>query len=208
MRISRFMCAAVAAIVLAFGQQHAHAAKPETKATAEAEAFVSDVGTKALNTLKNEELSDSKKREVLNGLFAQTVDVSYVAKFVLGRYWRTATPKQQTDYMAAYQPFLIKNYVGRISKYSGQTFEITGSKPTPEGGAVVAMTLKTPDGSAPNVIVNYRLNKVGTGYKVIDILVEGVSLLNTQRSEFSSVVSNKGLDYLIDALKKKAAQAN
>ena len=72
-----------------------------------------------------------------------------------------------------------------------------------DDGAIVGMVLHTPDGSAPDVVVNYRLSKGPQGYKVVDILVEGVSLLNTQRSEFASVVANKGLDYLIEALEKR-----
>lgn len=173
--------------------------------TDEAKIFVDHVGGTALKTLQDASLSDAEKRSTLNALFAKSVDIPYVAKFVLGRYWRTATPEQQKAYLTAYEPFLIKNYVGRIAKYSGQTYKLTDSKPT-DGGAVVSMILHTPDGSSPDVIVNYRLNKVEGGFKVIDIVVEGVSLLNTQRSEFSSVVSNRGLDYLISALEKKAAQ--
>ncbi len=177
-----------------------------TKVADAARDFVNKVGNDSLDTLKSKTLSVEQKRVKLNGVFTDVVDVAYVAKFVLGRYWRTATPKQQQEYLKAYQPFLINNYVGRMTKFSGQTFTLTDSKPT-EDGAVVGMILKTPDGSAPDVLVNYRLNKVGSGFKVIDIVVEGVSLLNTQRSEFSSIVSNKGLDYLISALQKKAASA-
>lgn len=175
--------------------------------TDDAKAFVDNVGGTALKTLQDTSLSDVQKREKLNAFFAEAVDIPYVAKFVLGRYWRTTTPEQQKAYMEAYEPFLIKNYVGRVAKYSGQTYTLTDSKPMGDG-AVVGMVLHTPDGSAPDVIVNYRLNKVGKGFKVIDIVVENVSLLNTQRSEFSSIVGNKGIDYLIDALKKKAAQAS
>lgn len=175
--------------------------------TDDARTFVDTVGGTALATLQDAALNDAQKREKLNALFADAVDIPYVGKFVLGRYWRTATPEQQKAYMQAYEPFLIRNYVGRIAKYSGQTYTLTDSKPMGEG-AVVGMILHTPDGSSPDVIVNYRLNKVGKGFKVIDIVVENVSLLNTQRSEFSSIVGNKGIDYLIDALKKKAAQAS
>lgn len=199
-----FCFAIMACVGIACAMPSAFAAEPAKVADA-ARDFVDQIGGTALETLKNEDLSDDEKRAKLNRLFAEGVDIPYVARFVLGRYWRTATAQQQKDYLAAYEPFLIKNYVGRVAKYSGQTYKLIDSKPT-DGGAVVGMVLHTPDGSAPDVIVNYRLNKVGDGFKVIDIMVEGVSLLNTQRSEFSSVVSNKGLDYLIDALRKKSSQ--
>lgn len=176
-------------------------------AATEAKAFVDKVGGTALAVLKDESLSQEQQVAQLNTLFSQSVDIPYVAKFVLGRYWRTATPEQQAKYLAAYEPFLIKNYVSRVARYSGQTYTLGTARPT-DDGAIVGMTLHTPDGSAPDVIVNYRLSKTPQGYKVIDILVEGVSLLNTQRSEFASVVANKGLDYLISALEKRAAKTS
>ena len=169
----------------------------------QARAFVDRVGGQALSTLHNEQLSKDQQISELNTLFAQTVDIPYVAKFVLGRYWRTATPEQQQRYLKAYEPFIIKNYVGRVARYSGQTYKVTDARAM-EDGAVVGMVLHTPDGTSPDVLVNYRLSQTPEGYKVIDIMVEGVSLLNTQRSEFASVVSNKGLDYLIEALEKRA----
>lgn len=199
--MTRLLSFAVLAAVCAFGMVAPVSAV--VPVADDAKAFVDHVGGTALKVLQDDALDEAEKRTQLNSLFSQSVDIPYVAKFVLGRYWRTATPQQQKDYMTAYEPFLIKNYVGRVAKYSGQTYKLTDSKPT-EDGAVVGMTLHTPDGSAPDVVVNYRLSKVADGFKVIDIVVEGVSLLNTQRSEFSSVVSNKGMDYLISALQKKS----
>ncbi len=204
MRLLACFCAAALLLV---GMNDAAVAQPQAQVSPElAKAFVDHVGGTALSVLQDKSKDEATKRTELNQLFAQSVDIPYVAKFVLGRYWRTATPEQQQAYMAAYEPFLIQNYVGRVARYSGQTYKLTEAKQT-DGGAVVGMILHTPDGSSPDVIVNYRLNAVGKSFKVIDIVVEGVSLLNTQRSEFSSVVGNRGMDYLIEALKKKAAQA-
>lgn len=197
-RFTGMMAAAMLSLGMAAPAVSAAPAAPD-----EARVFVDQVGGKALHTLQDSSLNDGQKRAQLNALFAQAVDIPYVAKFVLGRYWRTATPQQQQDYLAAYEPFLIKNYVSRVARYSGQTYKLTESKPT-EDGAVVGMILQTPDGTTPDVTVNYRLVKTPAGFKVIDIVVEGVSLLNTQRSEFASVVARNDLDYLIDRLRKMA----
>lgn len=193
-----FLRSVTIAVLFAFGL-----ASPTMAAmTDDARAFVDTVAGTALRTLQDSTLADDGKRDTLNALFSKSVDIEYVARFVLGRYWRTATPAQQKDYLAAYEPFLIRNYVSRIERYSGQTYKLTDSKPM-QDGANVSMVLHTPDGSSPDVIVTYRLVKRADGFKVIDIVVEGVSLLNTQRSEFASVVSNHGIDYLIDALRKR-----
>lgn len=194
-----FISALSVATLSGYAQAQTAAASSDT-----ALAFIDNVGSKALNTLKDPALSQAQKQAVLQQLFADTVDVNYVAKFVLGRYWRAATPAQQQAYLEAYKPFLIKSYVGRLTNYSGQSYSLISSKPLPNG-AVVGMKLTSPDNSTPPVEVYYRLNKTAESFKVVDIIVEGVSLLSTQRSEFSGIVANQGLDFLTAALKKKSA---
>jgi phospholipid transport system substrate-binding protein len=171
---------------------------------ADARTYVDKVAGDALKVLQTQGLSKSQKSDKLELMFRDVVDIPYVARFVLGRHWRTASPAQQEAYLKAYEPFLIRNYVGRVVRYSGETYKVTESRDTPDG-AIVSMVLKSPDGSSPDVVVSYRLSKVEGAFKVVDIIVEGVSLLNTQRSEFNSIVANQGLDYLINALNKKNA---
>lgn len=182
--------------VLLAAPVHAQATAPEK--------FVDSVASQVLSIVKDAKTPIHDKKMKLRGLFTGVVDIPYVAKFVLGRHWRTATPAQQTAYLATYEPFLINNYVGRIAKYTGQTYKL--GKGRADGDSyVVTMELLDPNG--PSVFVDYRIRAEGAGYKVIDIAVEGVSLLTTQRSEFNSVVQNKGLDFLIQALEAKAKKA-
>lgn len=192
-----FVSAILLACGLAFGAQ---ASAP----VASAQTYVDKVAADVLKLVQDEKVAGDAKKQQLNKMFADVVDVPYVARFVLGRNWRTASAAQQQAYLAAYGPFLINNYVARLSKYTGQSYKITGSRADGED-TVVNMDLLDPNG--PPVKVDYRVHadaKATGGFKVIDIIVEGVSLLATQRSEFNSVVNSKGIDFLIEALKKKA----
>lgn len=167
-----------------------------------AQVFVDKVASDVLLLVKDEKITIEDKKSKLNKVFVDVVDVPYVAKFVLGRHWRTATPAQQQAYLSAYGPFLINNYVARLTKYTGQTFKITGSQ---AAGDAYIVSMKLLDPKGPPILVDYRVRQdAGDVFKVIDIVVEGVSLLATQRSEFNSVVSNNGVDFLIQALQKKA----
>ena len=167
-----------------------------------AQVFVDKVASDVLLLVKDEKITIEDKKSKLNKVFVDVVDVPHVAKFVLGRHWRTATPAQQQAYLSAYGPFLINNYVARLTKYTGQTFKITGSQ---AAGDAYIVSMKLLDPKGPPILVDYRVRQdAGDVFKVIDIVVEGVSLLATQRSEFNSVVSNNGVDFLIQALQKKA----
>lgn len=192
--------AAVVALVLAvFFHAPALAASAE-----DAKAYTSAIGDKVLGIMNDSDLSNDTKLAQLENLFVDVVDVDWVGRFVLGRHWRGASEEQKAEYLPAYRDFLIKHYTSRFAEYSGETFALDDAQPRREGEFMVRMKIERPAGQAP-VIVDYMLRAEGDSFKVFDIVVEGVSLINTQRSEFGSLVERQGLDSLTAALKKKTA---
>jgi phospholipid transport system substrate-binding protein len=169
-----------------------------------AKAFVDSVGSQVLAVLKDGGSKEAQKGKLL-ALVDSNVDIDFVAKFVLGKWWRTATEDQRQAYLEAYRPFLKNNYVAKLTRYSGQTFKLGTVRADSSGNYSVPMTIVDPQGA--NVIMMYRVAQNGNNYRIADIVVEGVSLINTQRQEFNSIASGKGIDYLIDALKKKGSAA-
>lgn len=179
------------------------AATPAIAGTpAEAQTFIDGVASSVLSVIKTKD-SQPVKLAKLEDIFRNSVDIPYVGQYVLGRHWRSATPAQQQAYLAAYEPFVIKNYASKLTKYSGQNYRLKNARAT-NSDYVVAMEIV--DEGNPSVFVDYTLRDAVSSYKVIDIAVEGISLRATQRSEFNAIVSSKGMDYLIDALKKQAAK--
>ena len=166
-----------------------------------AKNFVDALATQVLDLVKDSGVSASEKKAKIESIFSDKVDIDFVAKFVLGKHWRTATPEQQASYVAAYKPFILKNYANKLTKYSGQTYTLKNARADGDS-SLVTMEINDPDGQKVNV--DYKL-KGDSNFKIVDIAVEGVSLLTTQRSEFNGIVERKGLDGLIDALKKQVA---
>lgn len=178
----------------------AHSAHAEATGK-EAKAYASNIGDQVLSIMNDENGTTNEKLANLENLFVDVVDVDWVGRFVLGRHWRTATDEQKAEYLPAYRDFLIKHYTSRFAEYSGETFTIEDAQ-NRSGNFMVRMNIQRPRGQQP-VIVDYMLRPAGDDFKVFDIVVEGVSLINTQRSEFTSAVERKGLDRLIELLKKK-----
>lgn len=169
-------------------------------------AFADQLASRAMIVVKNEGLSPQAKQHELETLFDSHVDINWVARFVLGKYWKTATLEQQTSYMTNYKAFILKNYTSKLAEYTGQKYVIKSARPDDEPGDYL-LTMELLNTNDPNVVINYRIRKEGNDFKIFDIVVEGVSMITTQRSEFGSVVANKGLSFLIDALAKKAQAA-
>lgn len=192
--MKRFFAAAVLCMALA---------TPALAGTVDgAKTFVNGVATDVLNIVKKPGSKDLQQAELL-GLIDAKVDIDFVARFALGKHWRTATEAQRQAYLDAYRPFLKKNYVSRLTRYSGQSFKLGSARADSDGSYVVNMEILDPQGA--NVVMVYRVVDAGESYRISDIVVEGVSLLATQRSEFNSIVTSKGLDHLIAALKKRGA---
>lgn len=166
--------------------------------------FADSLAQQALNIAKSDAATAAKQSK-LEHLFRSNVDIAWIAKFVAGKHWRSATAKQRVDYLKHYEAFLLKNYASRLTDYSGQSYEITSIRDEGDSEYVLAMELINV--GEPNVVIDYRIRNSGSTHKVIDIVVEGVSMITTQRSEFGSVISQKGFDFLISALKKKAGAA-
>jgi phospholipid transport system substrate-binding protein len=169
----------------------------------EASQFATNLGKQGLAAITTNQ-SDEQKRAALRSLFEQNVDVDWIAKFVLGQYWRTATPEQQKAYQAAYKDFLMKNYTTDFQTFEHSSFQVTQARDGNQPGEyIVTMTIKRPQ--QEDVHMDFRVREKNGAYRVYDIIVEGVSLLTSQRSEFASVVQRNGMDYLIQQIKAKAA---
>lgn len=194
--MKRFVLSLLVAMSLAFVAPAHASATPEG-----AKNFIDGLAKQVIDIVKVDGDKTAKQTKI-ESLFTDKVDINFVAKFVLGKGWRTATPQQQQAYVAAYKPFILKNYASKLVKYSGQTYTL---KPAHADGDAMVVPMVISDPSGQDVNVDYRLAGNDGAYKIVDIAVEGVSLLNTQRSEFSGIVERKGVDGLIEALKAQVA---
>ncbi len=171
---------------------------------AKASAYVEELGNQAIAAITDKKLNKEQKQARLDKIFADNVDIAWVGRFVMGRYWREATDTQKAQYLKEYETFLIKHYTSRFAEYTSGTFKITGTKDDGDDEYTVSMHLMGDDKGSEPVLVDYRLRKEERGFKVFDVIVEGVSLITTQRSEFSSVIARHDIDFLIAQLRNKS----
>ncbi len=175
-------------------------------ASATPEAFVQSLADEALTLLQRPELGRADREAAFRQLFRKGFDIDRIARFALGRYWRKATAAERRDYRAVFEVFVVKTYSGRLSLYSGETFKVTGAAKKGKKDTLVESVVVRPTG--PGVRVDWRVRGNPGGYRVIDVAIEGVSMLVTQRSEFATVIRNGGgrVDSLIAALRERVAK--
>jgi phospholipid transport system substrate-binding protein len=167
--------------------------------------FISDLGERAINVLTSTK-SEPERETAFRKLFDEGFDVPGIARFVLGPYWRTATDAQRDEFTKLFEAYIIHAYVVRFSAYSGQQLKVTGSRP--EGDNALVNSQITGINNSPPVKVDWRVAKLDTGYKITDVIVEGVSMAVTERQEFASVIQRGGgqLEALLKALRERSGQ--
>jgi phospholipid transport system substrate-binding protein len=172
--------------------------------TDKATAFVKSTGDK-LVAVVNGPGAASAKRAQMSQIINTDVDVDGIGRFCLGRYWRTATPEQQKQYLVLFHEVLVTNITSKLGEYQGVTFTIGRSKPQDEE-AVVSTTVVRPN-NGPTA-VDWIIANPSSQPKIIDVVAEGTSLRLTQRQDYASYLShnNNSVDALIAAMKNQISQ--
>ncbi len=195
----RLLLAAPVALGLGLLARPARAADPEG-----ATAFV-DAMLRELLAIANGNQPVAAKRAALARVVEARVNLDAVARFCLGRFWRTATPQQQADYTQLFRRWLIRSVSDKVGEYQGVTY--TMGRATRREGDISVSTVVNRPGNAPNR-VEWVVDAEGPPM-VIDVIAEGTSLRLTQRSDYASFLSRNGnnVQALIDALRQQAAAA-
>jgi len=170
--------------------------------------FIQTLADRAIATLTAEGQTTEVRRDQFRTLFREGFAINGIARFVLGRYWRRASEDDRTEYLALFEDVIVTTWADRFSEYSGEKFTVQDAVDAPsahqaERVAIVRSQFFT-DPQTP-VRIDWRVASRGDIYKITDVSVEGISMANTQRDEFASVIrSNSGeLSALLDVLRKK-----
>ena len=172
--------------VIAFSFMRPSAAQAET-----ASEFVANLGESAIELLADQDISDDARVERFYGLLEEGFDFPLIGRYVLGIHWRRATDQQRSEYAVLFEQYLVSTYASRLGSYGGETLDVKGERSDPNRDTIVSTEIIQKRG--PRVKVDWRVRESAGIYKVVDVIVEGISLVITQRDEFSSVIRREGV---------------
>ncbi|MCK8783979.1 ABC transporter substrate-binding protein [Roseomonas sp. NAR14] len=150
--------------------------------------------------------STAARRDRVAAIVRRTVDVPGIARFILGRWWRVATPAEQQEYLRLFEETLVRNVSARFGEYQGVSFTLGRSQQRTESDALVNTVIQRP--GQPAFSLDWRVAEVNGQLKVVDVIAEGTSLRLTQRSEYSSVIqrNNGSIAALLAAMRNQVSQ--
>ncbi len=188
---------------LAAGGPHPAAAQPDP---GRAVNFIQATGQE-LTAAINDTRSDLAARRLrVAGILRRAVDVDGVGRFIIGRWWRQASPAEQQDYMKLFEETLIRNLSARFGEYQGVRFLLGRAQSRTEDDVLVNTVIERPN-VAP-FSLDWRVGEVGGQPRVVDVIAEGTSLRLTQRSEYSAVIqrNNGSVAALLQAMRGQIQQ--
>jgi phospholipid transport system substrate-binding protein len=166
--------------------------------------FIKGVGDQLVAVVNGAD-PEQQKRQKLTQIVDGSVDVDGVAKFCLGRFWRSASPQQQQNYMNLFHQVLVNNITSKLGEYRGVHFTMVRAQQR-DDTVVVSTIVERPNNPPTNV--DWIVSNAASDPKIIDVVAEGTSLRLTQRSDYASYLShnNESIDALLNAMRQQVAQ--
>lgn len=193
-----FICAAIP-----------HNAHSELQENRKYEAFIITLGNNVIQILVNKDEKLVKRKEKFRSEIQQHFALKSIGRFILARYWRRLNEKQQQEYLQLFEDAVIENYAAQFDSYDNEKLVIKSSRETTDGGIVVRSDIRRPGKGEP-LHIDWKVFNTKRGPKVLDVVVNNVSMSITLRNEYASAIQNRGsiegfLDYLREKIKKDQA---
>ena len=173
----------------------------QTSNYSDEEKFVSTFTEEAISILSNDSINDSEKTKAFTSLVMSSIDLPLISKFVLARSWKESSDDQKQRYLIAFKDYFVNSYANKLDQYSGEKIAIIDSE---EAGKYVIVNSNIVREGTDTLKINLKwrlLNRDGQ-IKIIDLNIEGISLIIAQREEFQSFLANNNydLDKLIEKI--------
>ncbi len=178
------IAAGVALTALALSLAHPPAAQAETPSE-----FISTLGDSAINMLVDDSLTEGERVDLFRSLMIERFDLPLMSRYILGIHWRRASAAQRDEYTVLFEAFIVQIYSSRLGNYGGQTLRIKKAR---VAGKDTVVSSEIGGADSPAVRVDWRVRGGNGDYKVVDIIIEGASMVITQRDEFASVIRRSG----------------
>lgn len=164
--------------------------------------FVEKLGKEVVEKVSNTAISDEERHANFKKLYLSSFDNYYISRFVLGRYWKTIDKRAQIKFVESFNKYIVDTYAPKFKGWEG-TFKATDSL-IENNYYNVKMDILNKEGPTLKMIWKMYLNK-NKEFKILDVNIDGISMLITQRAEFLSVIKNNpnGVNGLIEALNKR-----
>ncbi len=163
-----------------------------------AEAFVRNLVDDAITVLRIPTDQKADREAGFRQILLSYFDVPLITRLVVGRYWRRANDAQKQAFSTVFEQHIIKVYTSQLGVYRDERVEVRNVAARTDKDTIVGTEVKR--NADPPLRIDWLVRESDGEYRIIDVAAEGVSMMTTKRSEFSSVIARDGMDGLIEQL--------
>lgn len=167
----------------------------------EVKAFVEEIGNKIINIAKEKNTTEAKIREKIINEIDMVIDSEWIAKFVLGKNYKNLNDQQKKQFISLYRDFMINTYGPKFKNYNGKKFTV--NEVVKQNNFYIAKAEFLPKDSDTAILTDFRVRKKDGKLYILDFIAEGISLIETQRSEFNATIDSQGIEPFLKNLEEK-----
>jgi len=170
----------------------------------DATLFIEQMVSQAASELTKKNISRNRRVESFKAYFNNHFAVEGIGKWILGRYWQKASEKERDEYLALFEQMMVFLLVDKFSSYTGEPLHIKRSVIQDDNNVTIFSYLQQKN-EKPAIRVDWRVARSSEVMKVVDVIIEGTSISNTLRSDFSSTIRSQGysISGLLEVLREK-----
>ncbi|MCK5040697.1 MAG: ABC transporter substrate-binding protein [Sphingomonadales bacterium] len=164
--------------------------------------FIENLSNNALAVLDDMALTQDERDREFRNLLREGFDLDYIGKLTLGRHWRSANTEQKQEFNRVFPEYVLRIYSNRLRERGDEVFEVLRSVPAGKKDVYIRSEIIRTDG--PALAADWRVRFKNEEFRVVDLKIEGISMVLTQRDEFSSRINKIGMDGLIEEIRVKS----
>lgn len=174
---------------------------PSAAENSAAVATVDNLHAALLDIMRNaKSLGFAGRRDRIAPVIRESLDLPFIARFALGRYWKDLSAGQQDAFVEVFSRWTVVHYASRFDGYTSEQFKTISSAPARRNRELVRTVLEVNDDPADNVSLDYLLHETDSKWRIVNVIANGVSDLSLKRADYGAVVKAQGLDSLIAKL--------
>jgi phospholipid transport system substrate-binding protein len=201
--VLRLVGTATAILAVALSCLVAPGVRAATQAEAGARTVIAETVKEVLAVLGDKSVPTQDRIRSIEEIVYGRFDLYVMSRLVLARNWKRFSEEQKAEYVEEFKRYLTNSYGSRIERYDQQEVEIVAEREEPRGDVVVQT--KIVGGEFEGALVEYRLRNQSGGWRVIDVVIEGISMVSNYRDQFKSIVSSGGPELLLEKLRERNA---
>lgn len=148
-------------------------------------------------------LGYSGRYQRLDPVIRDSLDLPFIVRLAVGRYWNDLSAAQQAQLVDTFTRLSVSTYAAQFDGYGGETFSVESRQQLADGDVVVRAVLRDPDGD--RTLFDYQLHQSGGDWRIVNIIVDGISDLALKRAQYTATLRRQGFDALLARLAEKAA---